>query len=328
VQMCSATRDSDRELLLAAVQQNGYELRYASAELKADREVVLAAVQQDGHALRYASAELRADRKVVLAAAQQNGDVLYFYASAELWADREVVLAAVRQDGCALGYASAELKADREFVLAAVQQNGGALQCASAEGKADREVVLAAVQQDGCLLCYASAELRADREVVLAAVRQDGGAFCYASAELQKDDAVLKASNCNHIFADLDRLADRGQLKVLRTLASVQECGRQMNNCLAYYDLAQCGRHILVKLDGDDGIPLAVGSFKKGAWEEIRYANNRDERGGRGNRACGRGSAAAALPPANKEEHNLAQFDAFLPALQAFQHEEDVQSAV
>ena len=90
-----------------------------------------------------------------------------------------------------------------------------------------------------------------------------------------------------------------------------------MNNCLMDYDLAQCGRHILVKLDGDDGIPRAVGSFANGAWEEIRYENNRDARGG-GNRACGRGSAAAALPPANEEEHNLAQFDAFLPALQAF----------
>jgi len=124
---------------------------------------------------------------------------------------------------------------------------------------------------------------------------------------------VLKASN--HIFADLDRLADRGQLKVLRTLASVQECGRQLNNCLADYDLAQCRRHILVKLDGDDGVPLAVGSFANGEWQEIRYSNNDDARRG-GNRACGRGGAAA-LPPANSEEI-LGQFDAFLPALQAF----------
>ena len=38
------------------------------------------------------------------------------------------------------------------------------------------------------------------------------------------------------MFVDLDRLADRGQLKVLRFLASVQECGRQMNNCLDGYD--------------------------------------------------------------------------------------------
>ena len=114
---------------------------------------------------------------------------------------------------------------------------------------------------------------------------------------------------------------------MLRTLASVRECGRQMNNCLAYYDLAQCDRHILVKLDGDDGIPLAVGSFANGAWEEIRYTNNIDARGG-GNRACARGrSAAAAPPPANKEDI-LGQFDSFLPALQAFQLEFSADSAV
>ena len=93
-----------------------------------------------------------------------------------------------------------------------------------------------------------------------------------------------------------------------------------MNNCLADYNLAQCRRHILVKLDGDDGVPLAVGSFANGEWQEIRYANNEDARRG-GNRACGRGSAAA-LPPANTEEILGQQFDAFLPALQAFQHSE------
>ena len=126
---------------------------------------------------------------------------------------------------------------------------------------------------------------------------------------------MLNASK--HMFADLDRLADRGQLKVLRTLASVRECGRQMNNCLANYGLAQCRRHILVKLDGDDGVPLAVGSFADGEWQGIRYANNGDARGG-GNRACGRGSAAAA-PRSAGTKGILGQFNAFLPALLAFQ---------
>ena len=63
VQMCSVTRDSDREMMLAAVQRNGGALEQASAELKADREVVLAAVQRSGHALEHASAELKADRE-------------------------------------------------------------------------------------------------------------------------------------------------------------------------------------------------------------------------------------------------------------------------
>ena len=111
-----------------------------------------------------------------------------------------------------------------------------------------------------------------DRETLLAAVQRNGDALCHASAELQEDDAILQAAN--HIFAELDRLADRGQLKVLRTLASVRECGRQMNNCLAGYDLVACRRHIHVKLDGDDGIPLAVGSFVNGEWEQIRYAES------------------------------------------------------
>jgi len=148
VLMCSATRDPDREVLLAAVQQPGgpIALGDASAELQADREVVLTAVQWHGNALKHASAELRAGREVVLAAVQEWGYALY-HASAELQADRgEVVLAAVQRDGSALEFASAELRADHEVVLAAVRRDGGfALRHASAELKADPKVVLAAV---------------------------------------------------------------------------------------------------------------------------------------------------------------------------------------
>jgi hypothetical protein len=50
-----------RDEVLAAVAQDGYALRSASAELRADREVVLAAVAQNGDALQHASVELRAD---------------------------------------------------------------------------------------------------------------------------------------------------------------------------------------------------------------------------------------------------------------------------
>ena len=43
-------------------------LEYASKELQNDREVVLAAVTQNGYALNFASEELKRDREVVLAA--------------------------------------------------------------------------------------------------------------------------------------------------------------------------------------------------------------------------------------------------------------------
>ena len=95
-------------------------LTYATDEQRADREVVLAAVAQNGYALRYASVELRADREVVLAAVAQDGDALQF-ASVELRADREVVLAAVAQYGDALQFASVELRADRYMVKFAMK---------------------------------------------------------------------------------------------------------------------------------------------------------------------------------------------------------------
>eukprot|EP01051_Picozoa_sp_SAG22_P020497 SAG22_NODE_4161_length_1362_cov_19.376880_3_plen_253_part_01 len=112
--------------LLAA----GLVLEHAAAELQGDREVVLAAVAQDGGALVYAAEGLRGDREVVLAAVAQDGGALG-HAAEGLRGDREVVLAAVAQYGQSAGlvleHAAAELQGDREVVLAAVAQDGGAL---------------------------------------------------------------------------------------------------------------------------------------------------------------------------------------------------------
>jgi hypothetical protein len=66
----------DKEVMLAAVQNKGLVLYYASAKLQADKELVLAAVQNDGAALDHASEELQGDKEVVLAAVQNKGLVL------------------------------------------------------------------------------------------------------------------------------------------------------------------------------------------------------------------------------------------------------------
>tara|TARA_B100000959_G_scaffold283670_1_gene353164 strand:- start:1858 stop:2049 length:192 start_codon:yes stop_codon:yes gene_type:complete len=58
---------NDKEQVIKAVSESGYELKNASEELKADREVVMAAIQNQGRAV---SKELRADREIMLAAIQ------------------------------------------------------------------------------------------------------------------------------------------------------------------------------------------------------------------------------------------------------------------
>jgi len=138
---------ADREFIYAAVQLTfqGNLLHAASDELKNDREVVLAAVNNEGFALEHASDELKDDREVVFAALSNHGWALD-YASDELKNDREVVLAAVDNDGRALEDASDELKNDREVVIAAVNNKGWVLQYASDELRNDPFVASEAIQ--------------------------------------------------------------------------------------------------------------------------------------------------------------------------------------
>tara|TARA_Y100000591_G_scaffold304432_1_gene301091 strand:+ start:832 stop:1713 length:882 start_codon:yes stop_codon:yes gene_type:complete len=136
-----------RELAIVAIKQNPHVLKFMRAStLQNDREVVLAAVRQDGKMLEWASDELRKDFDVVLAAVKQNGEALQF-ALGELRSNRSVVLAAVKEYGEALEWASEPLKADREVVRAAAEQAGhAALEFASADLRRDESMLLIAAQ--------------------------------------------------------------------------------------------------------------------------------------------------------------------------------------
>jgi len=63
---------NDLGIVLAAVQQNGLALEFASQELKNNRDIVLAAVQQNGRALGFASEDLQNNYNVILAAVQRD----------------------------------------------------------------------------------------------------------------------------------------------------------------------------------------------------------------------------------------------------------------
>ena len=81
----------------------------SSAALCEDKELVTAAVQQDGWALQHACEELRQDKEVALAAVQSYGPALE-HVRGGLNQDEEVVLSAVAQDPESLQFASDELR--------------------------------------------------------------------------------------------------------------------------------------------------------------------------------------------------------------------------
>ena len=109
---------NNKDVVMAAVEQNGYALEVASQKLQGDKEVVMAAVKQNGNALTFASLTLQNDKEVVMAAVEQNGNALTF-ASQKLRGDKDVVMAAVKQNGNALTFALPKLQRDKELVMAA-----------------------------------------------------------------------------------------------------------------------------------------------------------------------------------------------------------------
>lgn len=84
-----------REQVLANVRRNAWFLGYATPPLRRDKEVVMAAVVQDGEVLVRAGDALRDDREVVLAAVRSNGRAIR-HASAGLQRDPEILRAAGR----------------------------------------------------------------------------------------------------------------------------------------------------------------------------------------------------------------------------------------
>ena len=87
-----------------------------------DKEIVLAAVNNDSFCLRFVSEILKHDKDVVLAAVRQRGLGLLF-AGEGLKDNREIVLTAVQHEGRALEWAGHTCKNDKEIVLAAAQED-------------------------------------------------------------------------------------------------------------------------------------------------------------------------------------------------------------
>ena len=105
-------------------------LEYVNKDLKdQDKNIVIAAVAQDGYALRWAGSIQKKNREVVMAAVSNYGHMLTSLSEcqeeeAAFKNDQEIVMAAILQDGCALEGASELFKDNKKIVLIAVEKNG------------------------------------------------------------------------------------------------------------------------------------------------------------------------------------------------------------
>jgi hypothetical protein len=175
---------NERNIILAAVRQNGYSLEYVDEQFKNDKEIVLTAIRQTGNALQYASSSLRANRNIVLNAVNQNGLAIQY--AINFQDDDGVMIEAINQNGYALEYASSRIKGIRDVVLSAIRFDGTPLRFATDEIKDTRIVVLQALSTNPFALSYVSPRLKDDENVVLTAIKINKGALMYASPRLRE----------------------------------------------------------------------------------------------------------------------------------------------
>ena len=217
-----------KEVVLAAVRNDGMALQHASPGMRGEPEVVLAAVMSDGMALKHASPKCKDTFKIVKTAVIHD-EMAIDYASPRLkekesirkiiesksaeekwtnhpyrplkkerpgenekdfWEDRDKVLEAVGNDGKLLIHA-ARFKNDEDVVIAAVSNYGEALEWASRTLKNEPGVVEPAIANTGRAFQHASGRLRNLREYALIAVRTYGQALEFTSYKNKMDEELV-----------------------------------------------------------------------------------------------------------------------------------------
>jgi hypothetical protein len=214
----------DKDVVVALAKCDGYlALKYAHPSFRKNEEIVLAAVNSDGYALRFAHPSLRKNRTIVLKAAANieddywdydNMKPLIYYIDVSFRKEKEVVWNFLDRFMSGFNYVDAILRKDREFVLKCVEIHGMALEYAHISLKKDKEIVLNAISNAPLALQFAHKSLRKDKEICLAAIKeieQEGDViitnisdgeehvFDFFDESLKNDKDFIKIV-INHIF--------------------------------------------------------------------------------------------------------------------------------
>ncbi len=178
---------------LTVMSKVGKMLKYASKNIRDNKDIVIAAVSEDGRALEFASNRLQDDDLVANIAVNNDG-VGFKYISNRLKDNEELLFTAIKQYWHAIEHASDRIKKDKGLILKATEIVGLVLKFVDSSLQDDKDVVISAVSESPTALSHASDRLKDDEDVVLVAVTKHAYVIRYASERLQKDAKILKAA--------------------------------------------------------------------------------------------------------------------------------------
>lgn len=200
---------TDKDLLLAAIQQGAHAFVCAHGDLKKDRDLILAAINGglvDDFILERVYKDFKTDRELVLALAKSKLDGNFLSSMDESFRnDDEIMLAGLECNIGWLNHAPEKFKNNKELLIKAVKYNANALNDVPDHFKDDVDVVTAAVETQGYAIKFASDALKKDKKMALIAVRKNAEVYFELDHELKIDPAIILAaikSNGEHFAAN------------------------------------------------------------------------------------------------------------------------------
>lgn len=104
-----------KNIVMAAVKINGYDLQFASKALRDEEDVALAAVENAGGAIQYGSENVKNKKNIFIAAVKNDGTALY-HAPDKFQQDKDVALAGVKNNWRVIQYLPKHLQEDKDII--------------------------------------------------------------------------------------------------------------------------------------------------------------------------------------------------------------------
>ena len=174
---------NNKEIVLTAVKERGYALKYASEKLRNDIDIVCEAINRDNNAFFFAGDKIKSNRNNILKIVNRinNLNVVFLkYCNDEIRDDEEIVLRLATINCEEFEYASERIKNDRNFILELIEN----------KFKNEKEIVLKAIEFDPGVTQCISDRLKDDEEVMFLASTY-GYCLEHASERLKNNEEFV-----------------------------------------------------------------------------------------------------------------------------------------
>ena len=194
--LCSSELKENKAFAMVACSLNGTALKHFP-DMANDYDVVMTAVKNTGFALRYASDRLK-DTKDIVEAAIKNYGMAYYQASDRLRDDKELAYAAATNFEPVIEVFNQALKDDKEFMMKVALASEQAALNLPEKYYSDKDFMAQVCMGYGKAYEKCSEEVRSVPSIAIAAIRHNPEAALSLPASLhQNKDFILSAVSTN-----------------------------------------------------------------------------------------------------------------------------------